>query len=153
MSEQGQAFQAEGMAGTKIRRQERAWRMLAEGTAGGSGDRGWDEPPQTNKGPGPQAIGHGERDAQEKAAESAFRPDRGRAGLGAERPARRLPTGEMRRAWWPRRGGSLQLSLHPPNLLRRPSLCLSYTQGGREDTRDLAKEGAGLLRGLPTPLP
>lgn len=58
MGEQVRAFQAEGTAWTKIRRQETVWRMLAEGTGkvAGAGV----SPPQTTEGPGLQAVDHRE---------------------------------------------------------------------------------------------
>lgn len=65
---------------TKIRRQEPARKMLAEGTEGRG--RGWGDPPQTTKGPGCQAIGHRESSTQEKSSTCMRRLDG--TGLEAE---------------------------------------------------------------------
>lgn len=64
VNEQGKASWMEGIAWKKIRWQEPARRMLAEGTEGMG--RGWGGSPQTKKGPGHQAIGHRECSTLEK---------------------------------------------------------------------------------------
>lgn len=87
--EQVRASQAEGTAWTKIRRQKTVWRRLKEA-------RGWVY--CRPEGPGLQAIGHKECYTQEKATKCTFRLHGGRAGLEAQRPARRWPIGERSKA-------------------------------------------------------